>query len=177
MSSATAWAYSREMLSHTRLKEKGYAQWLSMAIRRPTEVWRVGAASHQKLPTQKEARVPYNASLWYIFLPQERIFGEFLLIIKYYIFNYGIFSGSCVLQGNAFGEASGSCLFLPACCKLHIGARRAQSENLMNSLRLCAEWHHTFFLRLSENIKVCQIRCKTQVGELCVYALNASLEQ
>ena len=71
--------------------------------------------------------------------------GSCLLLIKYYNFNYGNFSGSCVLQGNSSGEASGSALFLPACCKLHIGVRRAQSENLMNSLRLCAEWQNGFF--------------------------------
>ena len=50
----------------------------TMAIRRPTEVWRVGAASHQKLATKKETRVPYNASLRYNQLPQTRTFGDLL---------------------------------------------------------------------------------------------------
>ena len=44
-------------------------------------------------------------------LTHESIFGESLLLIKYYKFNDGDFSGACVLQGNSFGEASGSAVF------------------------------------------------------------------
>ena len=71
--------------------------------------------------------------------------GSYVLLINYYNFNYGDFSGMPVLQRNSTGEASGKAFFLPAWSKTHIGARRAQSENLMNSLCLCAEWRHTFF--------------------------------
>ena len=136
MSSPTAWAYSWEMPWHTRLRGKGLR---TMAIRRPQEVWRVGSASHQELPRKTEARASLQCMTSVIIsLHTKGHSGIYMLLMNYYNFNYGDFSGMPVLQGNSSGEPSGMAFFQPACCKLHIGVRRAQSENLMNSLRLCA---------------------------------------